>query len=201
MKERRKTTSSSHSTLPKDYTGMLSGVFAANFSDRMKQLPDIEKLQFLSSGEIYSDEVVIHVSLVEEGKLSATTIHASCDFDPKASSPTVEDLLAICVDGVGDAFSSLFEAKPDADGNPAILSPALSALGSAPLLWTEAEVSKRKIWLKIDKSNPVLDQAADDWLAKNDPDFEKRQKEEAKEAESMFVLPPKNGGKAGNGLH
>jgi len=201
MKERRKTTSSSHSALPSDYIGMLCGVFAANFSDRLKQLPEAQKLQFLSSGEIYSDEVVIHVSLVEEGKLAATTVHASCDFDPKASSPTVEDLLAICVDGVGDAFSALFEAKPDAEGNPAILSPALTALGSAPLLWTESEVNKRRIWLKIDKSNPVLDQAADDWLAKHDPEFEKRQQEEEKEAESMFVLPPKNGGKAGNGLH
>jgi hypothetical protein len=201
MKERRKQTASSHSSLPKDYTGMLSGVFAANFSDRLKQLPETERLQFLSNGEIYGDEVVIHVSLVEEGKLAATTVHASCDFDPKASSPTVEDLLAICVDAVGDVFSSLFEAKPDPEGNPAILSPALSALGNAPFEWTETEVNKRKIWIKIDKSNPVLDQAADDWLAKNDPDFEKRLKEQEKDAESLFVLPPKNGGKPGSGLH
>jgi len=201
MKERRKATSSSFSLLPSDYTKMLGDVFTANFSDSLKKIPGHSSLQFKGDGEIYSDEVVVHVSLIEVGKLAATSVHASCDFDPKASSPTVEDLLALCVDGIGEAFAALFEARPDTEGNPAIMSPTLSALKGIPFQWTETEISKRKIFLKVDKSNPVLEQAADDWLAKNDPDFEERQKQADKDAEALFVLPPKKGAKGDSGLH
>ncbi len=200
IKERRKPTASSFSPLPADYTKMVNEVFSANFGERVKNLEGASEPRFVASGEIYSDEVVVRISLVETGKLSATTIHTSCDFDPKASSPTVEDLLAACVDAAGDLFTALFERGPDEEGNPALLSPALAALGSAPLQWTETEVAKRRIYLKVDKSNPVLDEAADDWLSKNDPDFKKRLADEEQQAESLFVVPPKKPGQ-GSGLH
>ena len=201
MKERRKSSSTSHSDLPSDYTRMLSDVFSANFGDQLKALPEGEKVKFVAGGEIYGDEIVVHVSLVQEGALAATTVLASCDFDPRASSPTVEDLLALCVDGIGDVFSSLFQVAPDSQGNPAILSPVLAELRGAPFEWTQIEISKRKLHLKVDKSNPVLDQAADDWLAKNDPEYRAQLAEQEKEAEDLFVLPPKKGGKGDSGLH
>jgi len=201
MKERRKSTQSSCSTLPHDFTQMLTEVFSTNFSQNIEKLQENGDLYFRAEGEIYSDEIVVRVSLGEEGKLQATTVHASSDFDPKASSPTVEDLLAIAVDAIGDVFAALFEAKPDSDGKSPLLASTLSAFSGIPFQWTETEVSKRKLYLKVDKSNPALEQAADDWLAKNDPEFERKLKEAEQEAEALFVLPPKKGGKSDSGLH
>jgi hypothetical protein len=191
MKERRKASPSTHSGLPQDYTKMLQDVLSANFAHELEAFKMTSPPEFRASGEIYSDEVVLHLSLLETGKLAATTVHASSDFDPKASSPTVEDLLAICVDAAGDLFSALFQLQPDAEGTPAILSSSLASLGAAPLAWTEVEVQKRKLFVKVDKSNPVLDQAADDWLAKNDPEFIEREKAELEASESLFVVPKK----------
>ncbi|NDD91756.1 hypothetical protein EBZ37_06700 [bacterium] len=180
---------------------MLTEVFSTNFSQNIEKLQENGDLYFRAEGEIYSDEIVVRVSLGEEGKLQATTVHASSDFDPKASSPTVEDLLAIAVDAIGDVFAALFEAKPDSDGKSPLLASTLSAFSGIPFQWTETEVSKRKLYLKVDKSNPALEQAADDWLAKNDPEFERKLKEAEQEAEALFVLPPKKGGKSDSGLH
>jgi hypothetical protein len=64
-----------------------------------------------------------------------------------------------------------------------------------PLEWTQVDVSKRKIFVRVDKSNPVLDDAADAWLAKHDPEHARGVKESDQAAEELFVLPPKQGKK------
>src|SRR6185437_7339432 len=94
--------------LPLDYLKTVTEVFVTHFSEALATLKKLKKKnRFIVSGLIYPDEILLSVSLVEEGVLSATTAHASCDFDPTASQPTAEDLLAACVDALASLFSDL----------------------------------------------------------------------------------------------
>jgi hypothetical protein len=195
--ERRKGTTSSHSTLPVDYTRMVNEVFTTNFSDTLDAMALEPRPVFLSGGEIYADEIVVHVALVQEGRIAATSVYASTDFDPKASAPTIEDLLTICVDGVGEVMQTLCELAAKQDEKDSLLSSSLNELaesGPVPQEWTQIEVSKRKIFVRADKTNPAMDAAADEWLAKHDPEFLKNEEKNAKSAEKLFVLPPDKSG-------
>lgn len=204
--ERRKGTGSSHSPLPVDYTRMVEEVFTTNFSDSVAALKLAPQPVFVAGGEIYSDEIVVHVALVQEGRIAATQAYASTDFDPKASSPKIEDLLAVCVDALGEVFAGLFDASGRLSEADAVFSASLSELaekGPVPQEWTQIEVEKRKLHVRADKTNPAMDAAADAWLAKNDPGFLENEEKEAKKAEQLFVLPPKASPskKGGGNLH
>jgi hypothetical protein len=166
---------------------MVEEVFTANFSEAITKLDLKPAPTFVSGGDVYADEIVVRVSLVQEGRLAGTTVHASSDFDPKASAPKIEDLLSLCVDALGEVFGGLFEAPE------ALLSASMGEVAGLPLEWTEVTQSKRKIFVRVDKSNLVLDQAADDWLAKHDPEHKRSERKSEQEAEKLFVLPPKAG--------
>jgi hypothetical protein len=189
MPLRRKGTDSRSSALPTDYLKMVEEVFTTNFSEQVSTLALEPAPTFVSGGEVYADEIVVRVALVQEGRLAGTTAHASSDFDPKASSPKIEDLLSLCVDALGEVFGGLFETPS------ALLSGSMGEVEGLPLEWTQVDVSKRKIFVRVDKSNPVLDDAADAWLAKHDPEHARGVKESDQAAEELFVLPPKQGKK------
>jgi len=193
--ERRKSTESKFSELPSDYTQMVHEVFMSNFSDSVEAMKLSPAPVFVTQGEIYSDEIVVHASLVQEGRLAGTTAYASTDFDPKASSPSIEDLLSLCVDALGDLFQQLFELAEKSGDKANILDANLQDLGELPLEWTQVDINKRKLFVRVDRANPSLDQAADQWLAKNDPGFLENEAEESKKAEKLFVIPNKAAGK------
>lgn len=196
MIENRKGSQLRSSPLPVDFLRMVTEVFTTNFDEGLKRMGELTKVdvRFKAHGNVFADEVVLSVSLLTEGQMAATTVHASSDFDPKASSPTIEDLLSTCVDAIGGLYSQLLLPERLEQ----LTSESLSAIEEAPFDWTQVQVEKRKVFLKIDKSNPELDQMADDWLAKHDPEFEQRQKEEQEETEKLFVTGPKDG-KKGSG--
>lgn len=155
--------------LPADYTAMVAEVFRSNFDAGLRRLEKIRpKPRFSALGSIYPDEIVLSVSLTHEGEIGATTVHASCDFDPKASSPKAEQLLAICVDALGGFYSQFLDPK-----HPELISQlaegSLAALEGVPFTWTEVEVERRKVYLKVDRSNPLLEKMTDQWLEQNDP--------------------------------
>lgn len=169
--------------LPADFTEMVREVFTTNFDREMKKLAAVKADPvFSSKGEIFPNEIVLSVTLGHEGQIAATTVYASVDFDPKASSPTAEDLLGACIDALGAVFSQILADE------------SLSALENVPYEWTKLEIEKHHIFVKIDKSNPALDEMADDWLAKNDPKSLEEDEEEQKETEKLFVTGPKRGG-------
>ena len=179
-------------TLPADYTRMVSGVFEANFADGVRALTEIagKKTYFIVRGAILPSEVVLTVSLVTEKQLAATTVTASFDFDPKASTPTAQDLLSLAVDGVGGLFDQFFDPK-----NTHLLEQlsagSLAAFEDVPFEWTSVDFQNRKMFLKVDKSNPVLDELADDWLAKNDPKAKAEEDEFESGTEELFVTGDK----------
>jgi hypothetical protein len=52
------------------------------------------------------------------------------------------------------------------------------------------EVDRSRIYVKVDKSNPLMDELADEWLQKNDPDYRERLEAEEEETENLFVTGP-----------
>ena len=181
------------SPLPVDYFKMITEVFASNFDAGLQALAKLSEgsLSFVPSGAIFADEIVLCVSIVEKDQLAATSVYASADFDPKASSPTVQDLLASCVDAIGAIYAQLLSAD-----TPEVLeqvaSHTLAALEGIPYYWTEVKIENRRIHMKVDKSNPTLDSAADEWLRKNDPSLKEHIDEEEQETKKLFVTGPQS---------
>jgi len=184
--------SAKFSSLPIDYTKMVNEVFKSNFDAQLKAFSKVAGANsyFDISGKIFANEINLYVSLVTEGQIAATTAVASSDFDPKASSPTVEDLLGASVDAVGELFQALMdESKPKCLEQLADASSA--ALENAPLEWTLIKLDRYQIYLKVDKSNPHLERITETWLEKNDPSYKERQVLEAEETEKLFVTGKK----------
>lgn len=191
--ERRHTSQAKSSELPVDYVKMVHEVFSTHFDEPLKLYREMKAdPSFSIRGEIYSDEIVLAVSLQESSKISAITVYASCDFDPKASSPTIQDLLSACVDAIGNVFGLFFTAeKPDLIEKIATDQP-LSEFENIPVFWTAVDVNKKQVFVKLDKSNPKLDQLADEWLKKNDPHSIEVEQTEQKETEDLFFTGPKD---------
>jgi hypothetical protein len=189
--ERRKGEPAHFSPLPLDYSKMVSEIFTSNFDTGIKALRKFTKgdLNFEVNGAIYTNELVLAVSLVEKNQIAATTVYASTDYDPKASAPTIQELLSTCVDGIGALFEQLL--SPDNEERlEQIACESLSALENIPYYWSEVKVDRHRIHLKVDKANPTLEKMADSWLSKSDPEFKKLQEENEKEAEKLFVTGP-----------
>ena len=178
------------SELPADYTRMVNEVFATNFDAGLKALSKLKPgARFESHGRIFPNEALVCVSLIHDSHLSATSVYASADYDPRASAPTIQDVLASCVDAIGTLFGQLLDAE-NPDKLEALADESLSALADIPFIWTGMDVDRRKVFIKVDKANPVLDQMADDWLAKHDPELKESEVEEQKETEKLFVTGP-----------
>ena len=109
--ETRKIHETPFSPIPSDYAKLVNDVFTTNFDAGLKALEKATrgKFHFSATGRIYASEVILCVSLLEENQLAATSVYASCDFDSKASSPTIEDLLSAGVDAAGAVFGELLE--------------------------------------------------------------------------------------------
>jgi hypothetical protein len=191
--ENRKGSVGRSSELPADYLKMVSEVFNTNFDLGLKEITKLtgSKAWFEASGSIYPDEIILCLSILQEDKIAATSVYASCDFDPKASSPTLEDLLAACVDALGTLCGELLDPTKS-EQISRISEDSLSSLENVPFHWTPFDVNRRKVFLKIDKANPNLDQAADQWLAQHDPHFKEQQEQEEKETEELFFTGPKD---------
>jgi hypothetical protein len=181
------------SELPLDYLAMVREVFSAHFDEGLKALGKIKPdPAFSVAGGIYPNEILLAVSLIHGGQLAATTVHASVDFDPKASAPTAQDLLAACVDAVGSVFEQLIDPK-DRLKLEALAGESLSAFEGIPYEWTPVELERYRIFLKIDKSNPEIDKLTEDWLNQHDPERVKQAEEEESATEKLFVTGPKKG--------
>jgi hypothetical protein len=79
------------------------------------------------------------------------------------------------VDSIGEVFQ--FYLDPSRPERVAQLAESsLGALEEAPFEWTPMARGKTPVitvHVKIDKSNPQLDQLTEEWLKKNDPEYSK----------------------------
>jgi hypothetical protein len=178
--------------LPHDFRKMAEEVFVTHFDEPLQAIRARmgTKAGFEVYGAIFPDEIRVTVCLASPDRGTPTSVHASADFDPKASSPKAEDLIAACIDGVGSIFQQLVEGLTEQRIDEIFGS--LDDLGSdLPFEWTPAEINKIRLYFRIDKANPGLDQMAEDWLSKNDPEYAERLEREEEETEQLFVTGPK----------
>lgn len=191
MMERRKGTVSKSSPLPKDYLQMVEEVVTSHFDAGLKALSKIKPSpQFEVRGEIFSDEIIMSISLTHPNELAATTVYASSDFDSKSNTPSVQELLSACVDAAGAVLENLL-ADTQSKTIQHLADGSLTSLENVPFEWTPIEMSQRQVFVKLDKSNPKLDELTDEWLTKHDPQHLERQEEEQKETEKLFMAGPK----------
>ena len=193
------------SDLPLDYTRMVKGVYDNNFNEGLEALNKLtgKKSEFQIAGTIFSDEIIFVASLVTEKQLSATTFYCSSDYDPKASSPTAQDILATCVDAAGGFFETYLDPK-NTEKLEQLVGDSLSSLEDVPFEWTKVEFEKRQLWVKVDKANLSLDQLTDDWLAQNDPEAKIADQELEEESKDLFVTgknPKKTSGSGSSNIH
>lgn len=189
MEKRKKNAfSTKPGALPADFTKMVADVLTANFDSGIKALTAVAgaPAHFSVLGELYPDEVLLGLVIQIEGQLAATTVRASADFDPRANSPTVQDLLSACVDAAGSLLGQLLDPKNKARLEQ-LASESLGAMDNVPFVWTPVVLDRYKIHLLVDKTNPKLDKLADEWLDKHDPDRAAREAQEHAETEKLFV--------------
>lgn len=193
MMETRKSNDGQRSSpLPVDYLKMVSDVFSTHFADSLKALSKIKAKPYFSvKGAVFPEEIALSITLHHEGHITATTVRTSSDFDPKASSPTAEDVLAACVDTMGDVLQTLFGSNEEKQLK-ALTAESLAQLDNVPIEWTAVTSGKHKIYVLVDKSNPTLDDATDKWLNENDPKAKAHKADEEKASESLFVTGKKS---------
>lgn len=193
---RRKLTSFKSSPLPADYLRMVTGVIINNFEAEMKSLKQHLGVspEPSATGEVFPDEVLLSVSLVFPKQLKAVTVHASCDYDPMASSPKIDEVLGLCLDAAGGLLSGLLSAGAESKENAETLrSGNLDDLGTQPLEWAPLDIDKKRVFARVDRINPALDQAADAWLRANDPEYAAQEEEEQAETRKLFKTGPGSG--------
>jgi hypothetical protein len=197
--------------LPVDYLKLVEETMSSALEGGLKLVQkSYPEARFFARGAIFPDEVVMAVTL-SQGKqnLSASTIYASADYNPETDKPSLLDTLAACIDSIGGLFEHFLEESAP-DRVEQLLQSSMSALEEAPFEWTlvdTVQTHKVVVYVKMDKSNPELDDLAEDWLKKNDPEFQKKSeiKDEGKLNEAEQFLEErlealKNAGKGSGNI-
>jgi len=173
--------------LPLDYLKMVKELLENHFAEQLKTLSEkTATTQFHSFGSIHTDEILLGVSLLQEKQITSTSFYASCDFDPTASSPKAEDLLACCLDALGSLLAEIFDFEKYPNRIEHLTSHSLSSMENVPFEWTPMTVNKRKVFLRVDRSNPLLENLTDVWLKKNDPEFQSEEELVSEEDEDFL---------------
>lgn len=177
------------SDLPVDYLKMVEETLSTALEKGLTELKKTAPAAHLAAkGAIFSDEIMIAVTLTQgENRLAATTVYGSVDFNPAATLPKMDDLLAINVEAIGSVFLAFLDPHSP-EKIEEIMHHSLSAIEEGPFDWTKVklEAGLIPVWVKLDKSNPLLDELTEKWLAENDPDYLKSL--EALEEESQEFL-------------
>ena len=164
---------------------MVTEVFEKNFGDGLKAVGKVlKKPKFHTSGKIYQDELHLSVAIISENDIAATCVTASSEYDAKASTPTVNDRLADCVDAIGAILADLLDTDK-AENIEMVGAHSLTAMENVPFEWAPIEVNKRKVFVCVDKTNPALDTMTDEWLKKNDPHYQDPNDQEAAAVKAM----------------
>lgn len=154
---------------PHDYLRLVEETLSDAFAESLKKLEVFHPInRFYAAGKIFPDEVLLAVTLHHgEKTLSATTVYASIDFDTTKPSPSInlEDVLGLALDSIGSMFNYLLDPE-ESERLEQIANSSLSAIEEAPYEWSLLN-EKTPVWLKVDKSNLVLEKLTDEWLAKN----------------------------------
>ncbi len=160
--------------LPVDYLKLVEESLSVTLEKGLSELKKTNPAAHLAAkGAIFADEIIMAITLTQgENQLAATTVYGSVDFNPNAEKPKMDDLLAINVEAIGSVFLVYLDPNSP-EKMEQIMHHSLSAIEDAPFEWTSMKLDDGLIpvWVKLDKSNPLLDELTEKWLQENDPHY------------------------------
>jgi len=142
-------------TLPKEFLKTVSDLFQKQFKSKLGGAT------FLVYGNLYSNEVVLCVSLSHSKTLKAASMHISNSLAKNlAENPEkVTEQLKSMVDVAASWFSQCFSEG-------AGLEAVLKEMADASTEWQEFEWEEQQLFVKLNRVNYALEKAADDFLKK-----------------------------------
>ena len=183
--ESRKISSISPISLPLDYLKIVEDTVSEKFSVELALYRELRPDAFFKvKGEFFLEEVLLAISLMSEKTLSATTVYASTDYQSSDREEILQEKLNLMVDIIGATFEQLFSEKEPKVAVEKLAKPTLAELEDVALEWVKAGTTE--IYTRVDKANILLDQIAEDWLAKHDPEWAEEIVRAQKESEKLF---------------
>ena len=141
--------------LPLDFTKNVSTLFNKQFKNQMN------KAEFIVKGDLYPDEILLCISLVQEKALRAATMYLSLDVNNEMNEKPekITDFLKSMVDAAASWFHQSFsEAKQKG------IEGILAAMDELQPAWQKFEWDGNTLYVKLNKDNHVLEIAADRFL-------------------------------------
>lgn len=165
----RKRHTKNSTSLPKDFVRTVADLFQKQFKTKLKGST------FLVFGELHPDEVILAVSLAHPESLPAASLHLSMDppKNAEANPEKVTDQLKVMVDVAASWFAQSLESG-------AGLTAVLEELRDASPAWQDVDWEGQRLFVKLNRDNYTLENAADSFLRKAgfDPDEDEREAEE-----------------------
>ncbi len=142
-------------TLPKEFLKTVSSLFQKQFKAKLGGA------SFLVYGDLYSEEVVLCVSLSHPKTLQAASMHISNSIASNvAENPEkVTEQLKSMVDVAASWFSQCFSGKGGLEG-------VLEEMKDANTEWQEFDWEGQQLFVKLNRTNYTLEKAAADFLKK-----------------------------------
>ena len=168
--ERRKDTPVKGEALPRDYLVLIEGIFNKNFSAQIIGKGK-KRETFVVYGMIYSDEVVMAVSLKNPSNLRMTTCYASMDFPPPSfipesgapavgiptASDAVQTAVNSCIDVVASFFQTYFEEERPLDYESEYRQE-----------WVPVDLEKTlRVFLRLNRDNLEIEAASEEFIAQS----------------------------------
>jgi hypothetical protein len=183
----RKRHTATPTSLPKDFLNTVSELFKKQFKGKLKGE------SFLVYGAIHSDELVLVLSLTHPKSLRSASMHISTDLGKEvAEQPEkVTDQLKVMVDVAASWFAQCFEVAKGLDG-------VLEEMGELDPSWQQFDWEGKTLYVKLNRDNYALENAADAILRKAGFDPE----DDADEDLEAMLNEDDEGGPGGHGgLH
>lgn len=157
----RKKDSKKSSDLPKEFLRNVEQLFAQQFKK------SLQGAEILCGAQLYSEEIQFCVSICRARSLAGASIYVSSDI-PKETfekPEMVTEVLKSMVDIIASWLSQTLS-------NEAGLESLVQEIQKQGKSWQSFEWEKQAMYIRFDKTNMVLEKAADDFLSKQgfDPD-------------------------------
>jgi len=151
----RKRHTAAPTTLPKEFLHTVSELFKKQFK------ANLTGESFLVYGALHNDEVVLVLSLTHPKSLRSASMHISVDIGKEVAEEPgkVTEQLKVMVDVAASWFAQCFQAGKG-------LEAVLDEMGEMDPSWQEFEWEGKQLFVKLNKVNYALENAADDFLRK-----------------------------------
>jgi hypothetical protein len=127
--------------LPKEYVSQIYEVFHEAFAQQLK------KAQLIIEGRIYSEEILLCVGILEEGRLAQANFEVSTGYGP--GNKNAVERIHDAIDAAASMMAEYFENDGEVD---------------FPRTWKAYDFNEHQLYLQFSTENSALESAADQLL-------------------------------------